>query len=364
MSELRVAVVEQPGAPPVIRLLDRPLLPAGSALLSVLACALDAEDARLLSSPAAYIPGRYFVGAIDSLGSGLTEDATGNRLRPGTPVLVPSVIPCGACALCRHPPLHATGCLSPRRLGVDATPTVLSGGLADAVLVPPGAAIHALPLTMPPWLATLAEPLATCLRAFARAQAIGRFPPGASVVVIGHDATALLAVVAAMDLGAGRVLVMGGPDAPFLRLARRFGAEATIDSTDVTDPAERIAIARETIGGRGADLALVRGGAGSAALAVLREGGTLVTMGANAPDPVPWSAIRDRQLAILGADGFAAADIPVALGMLYRARTRTDFGALHTRFPFTAPGIADAFAALTAGATPRSLIAQRPDLAG
>ena len=115
---------------------------------------------------------------------------------------------------------------------------------------------------------------------------------------------------------------------------------------------------------RGADLALVRGGAGSAALAVLREGGTLVTMGANAPDPVPWSAIRDRQLAILGADGFAAADIPVALGMLYRARTRTDFGALHTRFPFTAPGIADAFAALTAGATPRSLIAQRPDLAG
>ena len=363
MSELRVAVVEQPGAPPVIRLLDRPLLPAGSALVSVLACALDAEDARLLSGPAAYIPGRYFVGAIDSLGSGLTEDATGNRLRPGTPVLVPSVIPCGTCALCRQPPRHATGCLSPLRLGADAGPAGLSGGLADAVFVPRGA-IHALPLTLPPWLATLAEPLATCLRAFGRAQEIGRFPPGSSVVVTGHDATALLAVVVARELGAGQILMIGGPDTPFLRLARRFGAEATIDTTDVTDPAERIAIARETIGGRGADLALVRDASGSDALAMLREGGTLVTMGADGPDPAPWSMVRDRSLTILGAEGFSPADIPVALGMIYRARTRIDFAAMHARFPFTAAGMTSALGALNAGETPRALIVQRPDLAG
>jgi threonine dehydrogenase-like Zn-dependent dehydrogenase len=363
MSELRVAVVEQPGAPPVIRLLDRPLLPAGSALVSVLACALDAEDARPLASAAPLVPGRHFVGAIDSLGSGLTEDATGNRLRPGTPVLVPSVIPCGTCALCRQPPRHATGCLSPLRLGADAGPAGLSGGLADAVFVPRGA-IHALPLTLPPWLATLAEPLATCLRAFGRAQEIGRFQPGSSVVVTGHDATALLAVVAARELGAGPILMIGGPDTPFLRLARRFGAEATIDTTDVTNPTERIAIARETIGGRGVDLAVARNAGSSEALAMLREGGTLVTMGTDEDAPSPWSIVRDRQLAVLGADGFAPTDIPVALGMLYRARARIDFAAMHARFPFSAAGIVAALAALRDAETPRALVVQRPDLAG
>lgn len=363
MSELRVAVVEQPGVPPVIRLLDRPLLPAGSALVSLLACALDADDARLAGSAGSLVPGRYFVGAIDSLGAGLTEDATGNRLRPGTPVLVPSVIPCGTCALCRHPPDHAAGCLSPLRLGADAGPASLSGGLADAVFLPRGA-IHALPLTMPPWLATLAESLAVCLRAYGKAQEIGRFRPGASVVVMGRDATALLAVAAARELGAGQIIMIGAPDAPFLRLARQFGAEATIDATDVTDPAERIAIARETIGGRGADLALVREAGGAEALAMLREGGTLVTMGPDDPASTPWSVVRDRHLTILGTDGFHGADIPVALGMLYRARARVDFAAMHARFPFSAPGIAAALAALAAAETPRTLVVQRPDLAG
>lgn len=364
MSELRVAVVEQPGAPPVIRLLDRPMLPAGTALVSVLACALDAQDARLLSAPTAYIPGRHFVGAIDSLGSGLTEDATGNRLRPGTPVLVPSVIPCGACALCRHPPTHAAGCQAPVRLGVDATPGAFSGGLADAVLVPRGA-IHALPLTMPPWLATLAEPFATCLAAFGRAQEIGRFRPGSSVVVMGRDATALLAVLVARELGAGQIIMVGGPDTPFLRLARQFGAEATIDATDVSDPTERVAIARETIGGRGADLALVRDAGSSEALAMLREGGTLVTSGGADDDArAPWSMVRDRHLTVLGADGFAPTDIPVALGMLYRARARIDFAAMHARFPFTAAGMTSALTALSACETPRALVVQRPDLAG
>lgn len=359
MSELRVAVVEQPGAPPVIRLLDRPLLPAGSALVSVLACALDADDARLAGSVASLVPGRHFVGAIDSLGSGLTEDATGNRLRPGTPVLVPSFIPCGACALCRQPPHHAAGCLSPVRLGVDPG----AGGLADAVFVAQGA-IHALPLTMPPWLATLAEPWAICLRAYGKAQEIGRFRPGASVVVMGRDATALLAVAAARELGAGQIIMIGGPDAPFLRLARQFGAEATIDATDVADPAERIAIARETIGGCGADLAVMREAGGAEALGMLREGGTLVAMGGDDAEPAPWSMMRDRHLTVLGSDGFSPADIPVALGMLYRARSRYDFAAMHARFPFSAPGIAAALAELSAAGTPRALVVQRPDLAG
>lgn len=369
MSEPNVMVVEGPGLAPVVRRLDTPLPQAGAALVTVIATSLDAWDVRLLDgqipgSAWPIVPGRFFVGAIEALGAGLTEDATGQRLRPGTPVLIPSVIPCGTCAPCRIPPLHAPGCLAPVRLGVD--PGVgLTGGLGETVLVARGA-IHALPVTLPPFLATLAEPFASCLLACARVQAVARFPIGASVVVIGRDATALLAIIAARELGAGPVVAVGGPDAPFLRMARACGAEATIDVTEVTDPTERETIIRETVGGAGADLVLSTGGVPPDGLGCLRAGGTLVTMGAGdgPADPAAVALIPERQLAVLGVSGFRPADIPVALAMLFRIRGRYPFAAMHARFPATVAGVTDALTAIRAGATPSTLILHRADLAG
>lgn len=380
MSDLSALVVEGPNATPVMRMVERPLVQPHWALISVIACALDATDTAILAGASAeaarpIVPGRFFVGVVEALGAGLTEDSTGHRLRPGTPVLVPSVIPCGTCALCHDPIRFAPGCLAPVRLGTGlATGTdaatgstpgtgeegLLSGGLASAVLVRPGA-IHALPLTMPPWIATLAEPFAASLLACARAQAIGRFPHGASVVVIGSDAGALLSVIAALELGAGSVVAVGGPDAPFLRLARQCGAGATIDTTEVTDVAEREAIIRETVGGRGADLVLANAGIPAEGLTCLREGGTLVTMG---PGVAASGPIAEKRLTLLGVSGFQPSDIPVALGLLYRARARYPLAAMHARFPFSAGGVAAALTALRDGATPRALITHRPDLAG
>ena len=340
--------------------LDRPSLPAGSALVSVIATALDHDDLALLrDADQTRVGGRFFVGAIEALGAGVTEDAGGNRLRPGTPVLAPSVLRCGACALCREPPAHASLCLSPIRLGVDPG-AGLSGGLAEAVFLP-RAALHALPLTQPPWVATLAEPLATALLACARAQAIGRFAPGASVVVLGQDALSLMLVIAAGELGAGRIVMLGGPDTPFLRLARLCGAEATIDATEVTDTDERVAIIRETVGGRGADLVLARNGVPAEGLAALREGGALVTLG---PGPIASGPLSAAQLAVLGSEGFQPADIPVALRMLHRARGRYPLAEMHRRFPFSAEGVTAGLAAVERGETPRALVVHRPDLVG
>ncbi len=371
MSDLCALVVDEPKAAPVMRMAERPLVEPGSALISVIACALDATDVAMiggaivgsagaaLSWPA--VPGRFFVGAIEALGAGLTEDSMGQRLRPGTPVLVPSVMPCGQCALCRDPVRFAPACLAPVRLGVGVgNVPLLSGGLAEAVLVWPHT-IHALPITMPPWIATLAEPFAASLFGCARAQAIGRFPPGASVVVIGSDAGALLSVIAALELGAGRVVVMGGPEVPLLRLARQCGAEATIDTAEVTDAAEREAIIRETVGGRGADVVLASQGIPAEGLTCLRESGALVSLG---PGPAAAGPIAERGLTVLGVSGFAQADIPVALGLLYRARGRYPLAGMHARFPFTAAGASEALAAISAGTTPRALVAHRPDLAG
>jgi len=369
MSDLTALVLDGPDAVPVMRVVERPLAGTGSALISVIACALDADDAAMAAggpSDAAFplVPGRHFVGAIDALGTGLTEDSAGQRLRPGTPVLVPSVIPCGTCDLCRDTARFAPGCLTPVRLGVGGggggtdEPT-LSGGLAEAVLVRPRT-IHALPVTMPPWIATLAEPFAASLLACARAHAVGSFPPGASVVVIGSDAGALLSIIAALELGAGPVIAVGGPDTPFLRLARQCGAEATIDTTDVMDATERATIIRETVGGRGADLVLAGRGIPVEGLDCLREGGTLVTLG---PGPAATAAIAERRLTVLGVSGFQASDIPVALRLLYRGRARYPLSAMHARFAFSPAGATEALTALRTGATPRALLVHRPDLA-
>lgn len=357
MTEFRALLVPAPGAAPGFQAFDPPVAAPDSAVFAVLSCALDAEDARLLNGAGdvwPVVPGRFFVGVVKSLGPGLTEDVAGQRLRPGTPVLVPSVIACGVCETCETPPDHARFCLSAKRLGVDHTPDGVWGGLSEYV-TPPPAPIHALPLTFPLPLATLAEDLAIAIAAFARAQAVGRFAPGCAVVIAGAGARALLAIIAALELGAGRVIAIGGPETPFLRLARQLGAEATIDAAD---PGMAVTNARETLGGRGADVVLMFGDSPVEPVSMTREGGVIITLGGVAP-AVAWKVIADRQLVVLGARGFTDRDIGVSLRLLQRIRGQYDLDALHTPVPFTAGAIGSALAGLRTGAMARALVTIR-----
>jgi threonine dehydrogenase-like Zn-dependent dehydrogenase len=383
MSEVRVATFDGPQADPVMQVVDCPAPGPSAALVAVIACGLDITDVRLhagrgsVGTAHLLTLGRHFVGAVAALGTDLGTDSTGNRLRPGMPVLIPSVVPCGRCDLCRRPPWEGAHCLESVCYGAGqpfGNPLHLWGGLADHVVIDravlPQAAIHVLPLAMPLWLATLVEPFAACLRALGRAQALGRMRAGAVVAVYGTSAATLLTVAAALELGAGRVIAIGGPDRPGLRLARLFGAEATIDATEVTDPAERSLIVRETVGGRGVDLAVSCDAdppSAEEALAVLRAGGTFIDSGAVFEVPaasIAWQRVRERELTILGSSGFASDDIPVAIRLLSRAQERYPFAALHQRFPFTGDGIAKALAAVARGHAPRALVVVRPDLAG
>ena len=60
-------------------------------------------------------------------------------------------------------------------------------------------------------------------------------------MIQGTGPIGILAVAAAREIGAGRVISVGAPESPRLELARRFGAEATVDIEKVTEPADRIA---------------------------------------------------------------------------------------------------------------------------
>jgi len=59
---------------------------------------------------------------------------------------------------------------------------------------------------------------------------------GDTVVIQGSGPIGILAVAAAQEMGAGRVICVGAPETPRLELARKFGAEATVDIEEVNTP--------------------------------------------------------------------------------------------------------------------------------
>src|SRR5437016_3016910 len=146
----------------------------------------------------------------------------------------------------------------------------------------PGTKVYKLPDDMPLRLGALSEPLTSCIRAFNRAARAGGFKWGDTVVVQGSGPIGILAVAAAQEMGAGRVICVGAPEKPRLALAHKFGAEATVDIEQYKTADERIARVRDIVGGFGADLVMDCSGhpsAGPEGIEFLRDGGTYVEMG-------------------------------------------------------------------------------------
>ena len=212
----------------------------------------------------------------------------------------------------------------------------------------PGTKIYKLPDDMPLRLGALAEPLTSCIRAFGRAQKVGGFRYGDTVVIQGSGPIGVLAVAAAREMGAGRVIVVGAPEEPRLALCRRFGAEATVNLDEHRTPEARIAAVRDIVGGFGADLVMDCSGhpsAGPEGIEMLRDGGTYVEMGQFTDAgsiETNWHRICTKDINVLGSWAFTANDIPLGIAMLDRARDRYPWYEMQTLFPFTERGVSEA----------------------
>ncbi len=361
---IRVATFDGPGAEPVIREVERPAVGPQAALIRIAACGVCGTDLHILQGhwpkplPWPFTLGHELAGTIEEIGSELAHDFMGRPLKAGDKVMLPPLMPCGRCHYCVHYPETANKCLDPvyygRYLGFERAPH-LWGGWAEMVYVDlealPGTKIYRVPDDMPLRLATLAEPLTSCVRALARAQRIGAFRVGDTVVIQGSGPIGVLAIAAAQEMGAGRVIAVGGAEEPRLALCRRFGAEATIDIDGLPDAADRIAAVREVVGGFGADVVMDCAGhptAGPEGIEMLRDGGTYVEMGqftdAGAIE-TNWHRICTKDVNVLGSWAFTANDIPLGIDMLDRARDRYPFAEMQTPFPFDETGIADAISA-------------------
>jgi threonine dehydrogenase-like Zn-dependent dehydrogenase len=383
MDTIRVATFDGPGAPPVIREVPRPRVPRKAALIQVGACGVCGTDLHILKGhwpkplPWPFTLGHEIGGVIVEKGPDLRTDFMGEPLEVGSKIMIPPLMPCGSCHYCLHYPETANKCLTPvyygRYLGFEKPPH-LWGGWAEHVYVDleelPGTKIYKLPDDMPLRLGALSEPLTSCIRAFNRAVRAGGFRWGDTVVIQGSGPIGILAVAAAREMGAGRVVCVGAPEAPRLALARRFGAEATVDIEAHRTPEERVRAVREVVGGFGADLVMDCSGhpsAGPEGIEMLRDGGTYVEMGQftdAGPVMTNWHRLCTKDVTLLGSWAFTANDLALGVRMLDRARDRYPWLDMQTLYPFDEDGVARAIADAAAMRTVKSTIVPWPELAG
>jgi L-iditol 2-dehydrogenase len=246
----------------VIREYRLPTLEPGEVLLRTeLAgiCGTDVHNWQFQRLQGDILLGHENVGVVAALGAGVEADYLGRPLAVGDRVALAPGYPGGAYGF------HEA----------EAQP-YLRGGFADVMHLQPGTLL--LKTALPAEVAVLSEPFAVGVHGAMRAGL--KF--GDTVVVQGAGAIGLLTLVAARASGAGRLILVGGP-AGRLALARRLGADVTIDIGDVRDVAERTRLVlAETPRGEGADVVFECAGflpAIPEGLGFVRRGGTYVEMG-------------------------------------------------------------------------------------
>lgn len=361
MQTVRVAIFDGPGARPQIKAVPRPEVPDKAALIQIGACGVCGTDLHILKGhwprplPWPFTLGHELAGVIVDKGPGLEVDFMGQPLTVGCKVMLPPLMPCGECYYCLHYPTNANRCLNPTYYGrylPFEKPPHLWGGWAEMVYVDldmlPATKVYRLPDRMSLMLGSLAEPLTACIRALNRAVSVGGFRVGDTIVIQGSGPIGVLAVVAAREMGAGRVVVVGAPEQPRLALCREFGADTTLSIDVHTTPQARIDAVRRVVSRFGADVVIDCSGhpsAGPEGIEMLRDGGTYVEMGQFTDAgsiETNWHRMCVKDINILGSWAFTPNDIPVAISLLDQARDRYPWHRMQQRFPFTEEGIIDA----------------------
>ena len=358
MQTVRVATYDGPFTKPQIKTVPWPKVPDQAAMIQIGACGVCGTDLHILKGhwpkplPWPLTLGHELAGIIIEKGSALEVDFMGKPLTVGCKVMLPPLMSCGECYYCVHYPNNANRCLNPTYYGrylPFQKPPHLWGGWAEMVYVDlnmlPATKIYRLPDSMSVMLGSLAEPLTSCIRGLNRAISVGGFRVGDTVIIQGSGPIGLLALVAAKEMGAGRVVVIGAPEVQRLKLCREFGADATVCIETHTTAEARIDAIRQTVGGFGADVVVECSGhpeAGPEGIEMLRDGGTYVEMGQFTDAgsiETNWHRICSKDINLLGSWAFTANDIPLAINMLDRATNRYPWHKMQREFPFTEAGV-------------------------
>lgn len=338
---MKAAVFRAAHQPLTIEEVPTPEPRPGEVLVRVAGCGVCHTDLHYLDhgtptfKPPPIILGHEVAGTVTEAGAGVTALAAGTR------VLIPAVLSCGHCALCR------TGreniCERSQMLGNH-----IDGGYAEYVAVP-AKDVVVMPDDVP--LAEgsiIADAVTTPYHAVVRR---GRVTPGDWVAVFGCGGVGLSLVQIASAVGA-RVIAVDVKDAK-LETAARFGATAVVNAATTKKVDKEI----RGLSGGGVDVAFEAVGKAATqelALNSLATGARLVLVGYS-PETLPLNAgrVMFREIEVLGSLGCRPVDYPRAIELVRQGHVRLMDMVTH-RFPLDR--IAEALDTLRGGEAIRVVV--------
>jgi len=291
------------------------------------------------STPFPIIQGHENVGVVVELGPGGASAFDGTPLAIGDRVVPAPNRACGRCRFCTDDfPYYF--CRELENYGnslTSATPPHLFGGWAEHLYLLPGTPVFKVPDGLPTDVAVLTELFAVThsLDLVRRMPRPGGYRPGDTVVVVGVGPVGVVHVAKAALTGAAQVI---GVDrfGPRLDIASDLGATAVVTATDDADTAARV----RALAPDGVDVVVDATGHPSSfplALDLLRDGGTLVEVGAFVDlgtVPINPADVLGRNLTIVGVAGEDSRVYDATLQMLAEHHERVPFHrAVTHRFP-------------------------------
>jgi threonine dehydrogenase-like Zn-dependent dehydrogenase len=260
------------------------------------------------------IPGHEPIGWIEKIG---VNAAKRWKVSEGDRVVVKAPIPCEQCRQCKMGSTQR--CEKRMGYGVYTStdvPPSLWGGYATHLYLHPNTQLKKAPSGIPSDVLTLFNPLSGVVHWLLE---IPNLRADEHVVILGPGQRGILGVLAARFAGAKTITISGLPqDTRRLELARKFGADATVDVSK-EDIVERV---HQVTGGEMADVVLDMS-AGSTepvlqALNLARPGGRIVLAGLkNKPvDGLMTDRIAAKELQVLGGFSSTSQSLVTALEIL------------------------------------------------
>lgn len=250
------------------------------------------------------ILGHEAAGSVDRLGEGAEGVAVGQK------VVVPAVLPCGQCAMCRVG--RSNVCLRMKMLGNH-----VDGGFAQYVCLPARDAVPIPEGLDPVEVCLVADAVTTAYHAVVRR---GEVHGGDRVAVFGCGGVGLSVVQFASVMGASVLAVDRDPAK--LERARAVGAVEVLNVMEKKEPAKAIKQWSEG----GVDRAFECIGKGETLLqahASLRVGGRLCVVGFNEkPVEFPMGKVMFFEQEVVGSLGCRPVDFAPVLRMVKEGRFR------------------------------------------
>jgi threonine dehydrogenase-like Zn-dependent dehydrogenase len=313
----------------------RPRVGEDDALLRIEACGIcgsdyeqyeGAQPAHEDYTPFPVIPGHEPLGVIEEIGARARARWS---VAEGDRVAVRSGYGCGRCPACAR--WEPRAC--PKRGGTYGytdvnRPPHLWGGYAERMYLSPYSVVKRMDARVPAGVAVMFNPLAAGL---SWAATVPRTGPGDRVVILGAGQRGLCCVIGAREAGARQIVVTGlARDAGKLALARKLGADATVD-VEAEDVVARV---RELTGG-GAEVVVdttpYAPQSLAHAVAIAARKGRIVAAGLKGLRPAQDFPVDDviyKELTIRGVLSMAVDDTWRAIEILESGRY--PFAALHT----------------------------------